>query len=169
PGVTTPVEMIGAVSSRPTSALAPCGAANAAASSSPMTMAAKRSLEAVLVDLDIFPPALDSHPGPGKAPDGDYMRDRRRRIGCSGRLLVTDPGAQADSGRMSDREQRVERVVFETDRHLIAGDMILPASGYQGRFSDSINRGEFEFVQLINVEITSLEHDETSRQPFVAL
>jgi len=70
---------------------------------------------------------------------------------------------------MSDREQRVERVVFETDRHLIAGDMILPASGYQGRFSDSINRGEFEFVQLINVEITSLEHDETSRQPFVAL
>lgn len=73
---------------------------------------------------------------------------------------------------MSDREQRerrVERAAFETDRHLIVGDVILPPSGYQSRFSDSLNRSELEFVQLTNVEISSLENGEASRRPFVVL
>jgi hypothetical protein len=100
------------------------------------------------------------------------MRDRRRWIGFSGRLSGAVEHVGVDSGGVNDeehRERRVERAVFETDRHLIVGDVILPPSGYQSRFSDSINRGEFEFMQLTNVEITSLADGATSQRPFLAL
>ena len=65
--------------------------------------------------------------------------------------------------------RRVERAIFETDRQLIAGDLTLPPAGYQSRFSDSLNRGEFEFVPLTNVEITSLDDGTVTRVPFVVL
>ena len=45
-------------------------------------------------------------------------------------------------------ERRVERAVFETDRHLVVGDVTLPPAGYQSRFSDSLNRGDLDFVPL---------------------
>lgn len=67
------------------------------------------------------------------------------------------------------RERRVERVAFETDRQLIVGDMTLPSAGYRSRFSDSLNRGEFRFVPLTDVEITSLESGETAKLPFVVV
>jgi hypothetical protein len=66
-------------------------------------------------------------------------------------------------------ERRVERAAFETDRHLVVGDVTLPPTGYQSRFSDSINRGELEFVQLTNVEITSLSDGSVDQRPFVVL
>lgn len=65
--------------------------------------------------------------------------------------------------------KRVERVVFETDRQQIAGDMTLPPSGYQSRFSDTLNRGEFEFVPLTNAEVTSLDDGAVTQVPFLAL
>ena len=46
--------------------------------------------------------------------------------------------------------------MFETDRQLIVGDVTLPPEGYQSRFSDSLNRGDHDFIPLTNVEITSL-------------
>lgn len=67
------------------------------------------------------------------------------------------------------RERRVERVAFETDRQRIVGDMTLPSAGYQSRFSDSLNRGEFRFVALTDVEITPLDGGETTRLPFVVV
>lgn len=73
---------------------------------------------------------------------------------------------QADESR--DR-RRVERAVFETDRQLIEGDLTLPPAGYQSRFSDSLNRGEFEFVPLTNVQVTALADGKVSSLPFLVL
>jgi Family of unknown function (DUF6812) len=50
-------------------------------------------------------------------------------------------------------ETRVERVVVETDRHVIAGDLTLPREGYRSRLSDFLNRGDLDFIPLVNVEI----------------
>jgi hypothetical protein len=65
--------------------------------------------------------------------------------------------------------RRVERAVFETDRQLIEGDLTLPPAGYQSRFSDSLNRGEFEFVPLTNATLTSLDDGKVTQLPFVVL
>lgn len=64
---------------------------------------------------------------------------------------------------------RVERAVFETDRQLIVGDVTLPPEGYQSRFSDVLNRHDFDFLPLTNVEITSLADGTVSERPFVVL
>ena len=66
-------------------------------------------------------------------------------------------------------ERRVERAAFETDRQLVVGDVTLPPEGYHSRFSDTLNRGDSEFVSLTNVEITSLADGRVSERPFVAL
>jgi hypothetical protein len=66
-------------------------------------------------------------------------------------------------------ERRVERAVFETDRQLIVGDVTLPPEGYQARFSDVLNRREFEFLSLTDVEITSLVDGNVSERPFLVL
>jgi hypothetical protein len=73
---------------------------------------------------------------------------------------------------MSAAEQtshRVERAVFETDRQLIVGDVTLPPDGYQGRFSDVLNRPDFAFLPLTNVEITSLVDGSVMERPFAAV
>jgi hypothetical protein len=74
------------------------------------------------------------------------------------------PGQEGESV-----ERRVERAVFETDRHLVVGDVTLPPAGYQSRFSDSLNRVEVDFLALTNVEITSLADGEVSERPFAIL
>ncbi len=73
---------------------------------------------------------------------------------------------QASEGR---ERRRVERAVFETDRQLIEGDLTLPPAGYQSRFSDSLNRGEFEFVPLTNAKVTSLADGKVADVPFLVL
>ena len=62
-----------------------------------------------------------------------------------------------------------ERVRFETDRHMVVGDVTLPPEGYQSRFSDAINRGDIAFIPLIDVEITPLEGGVSERREFVVL
>jgi hypothetical protein len=52
-------------------------------------------------------------------------------------------------------ENRVERVVLETPRHRIVGDLTLPREGYRSRLSDFLNRGDLEFIPLVNAEISS--------------
>lgn len=66
-------------------------------------------------------------------------------------------------------ERRTERAAFETDRQLIVGDVTLPPAGYQSRFSDSLNRGDLEFVPLTNVEITSLVDGKVNERPFAVI
>lgn len=78
-------------------------------------------------------------------------------------------GSQVDDPTESRERRRVERAVFETDRQLVEGDLTLPPAGYQSRFSDSLNRGEFEFVPLTNVRMTSLADGKTTEAPFLVL
>ncbi len=72
-------------------------------------------------------------------------------------------------GEGEQNAHRVERVVFETDRQLVVGDVTLPPEGYQSRFSDVLNRRDFDFLPLTNVEITSLIDGKVSERPFVVL
>ena len=53
-------------------------------------------------------------------------------------------------------ETRVERVILETDRHRIVGDLTLPREGYRSRLSDYLNRGDLGFIPLVNAEIRPL-------------
>ncbi|HKO39292.1 MAG TPA: hypothetical protein VJU14_13080 [Solirubrobacterales bacterium] len=78
-------------------------------------------------------------------------------------------GSQVEDPSENRERRRVERAVFETDRQMIEGDLTLPPAGYQSRFSDSLNRGEFEFVPLTNVQITSLVDGKASQIPFLVL
>ena len=66
-------------------------------------------------------------------------------------------------------ERRVERVQFETDRHIIIGNVSLPPEGYQSRFSDSLNRPDVAFIPVVDVEIRPLEGGEAIRRDFIVL
>jgi len=78
-------------------------------------------------------------------------------------------GSQVEDPADTRERRRVERAVFETDRQLIEGDLTLPPAGYQSRFSDSLNRGEFEFLPLTNVKVTSLADGTSDEVPFLVL
>lgn len=65
--------------------------------------------------------------------------------------------------------KRTERVLFETDRHVIVGDMTLPPEGYQARLSDSMNRSDVSFIPLIDVEIHPIGGGDTERLNFVVI
>lgn len=65
--------------------------------------------------------------------------------------------------------RRRERVVFETDRHLVVGDVTLPPEGYQSRFSDAVNRPDIAFIPLLEVEITPLSGGQAKRRDFIVL
>ncbi|HEY5816581.1 MAG TPA: hypothetical protein VIS95_09630 [Solirubrobacterales bacterium] len=69
----------------------------------------------------------------------------------------------------ANSERRRERVVFETDRHLVVGDLTLPPHGYQSRFSDAINRGDIAFIPIVDVEITALDGGEVEQRDFIVL
>ncbi len=69
----------------------------------------------------------------------------------------------------SHQEQRRERAVFETDGHLIAGNVTLPREGYASRFSDALNRGEVGFLPLTEVEITAIATGEVTKREFIVL
>jgi len=62
-----------------------------------------------------------------------------------------------------------ERVLFETDGHVVVGDVTLPPEGYQSRFSDMINRADVAFLPLVDVEITPRGGGEVERHDFVVL
>lgn len=74
-----------------------------------------------------------------------------------------------NSGDLSQKERRVERVQFETDRQRIVGDVTLPPEGYQSRFSDSLNRPDVTFIPLVNAEISSLMGGDVEKRPFMVI
>jgi Family of unknown function (DUF6812) len=53
-------------------------------------------------------------------------------------------------------ENRSIRVVLETDRHRIVGELTLPQEGYRSRLSDFLNQGDLDFVALTNAIV--IEH-----------
>jgi hypothetical protein len=54
-------------------------------------------------------------------------------------------------------EVRLERVVVETDRYRVEGDITLPLEGYRSRLSDYVNRQDQEFLVLVNAELNALD------------
>jgi hypothetical protein len=91
-----------------------------------------------------------------------YSRAGRGAGAARGAVLKTGGGGCRYLGGM---ETRVERVVLETDRHRIVGDLTLAREGYRSRLSDFLNRGDLDFIPLVNAEIHSLNgsgHDERS-------
>jgi hypothetical protein len=52
---------------------------------------------------------------------------------------------------------RRERIVVETDRYRIEGDMTLPREGYRSRLSDHINRRDHEFFTIQDARLTALD------------
>ena len=57
-------------------------------------------------------------------------------------------------------DNRMERIVLETDRHRIVGDLTLPKEGYRSRLSDYLNRGDLDFVPLVNASITPIDSND---------
>ncbi len=70
---------------------------------------------------------------------------------------------------LMEKERRVERVLMETDRQRIVGDITLPPEGYQARFSDSLNRPDVTFIPLVNVELSSLMGGDVAHLPFMVV
>ncbi len=52
---------------------------------------------------------------------------------------------------------RRERVVVETDRYRVEGEMTLPSEGYRSRLSDHVNRRDQEFFTVVDAELTALD------------
>lgn len=70
---------------------------------------------------------------------------------------------------LGQKERRVERIQFETDRQRIVGDVTLPPEGYQSRFSDSLNRVDITFIPLVNAEVSSIMGGDVERRPFMVV
>lgn len=66
-------------------------------------------------------------------------------------------------------ETRVERIVLETDRHRIIGDVTLPREGYRSRLSDYLNRGDLDFIPIVNAELEPLNGGAPETRSFVAV
>ncbi len=67
-------------------------------------------------------------------------------------------------------EQRDERIIVETDRHRITGQLRLPTDGYRSRLTDYLNASERAFLALTDVEVTTLDGStRVERRDFVAL
>lgn len=63
----------------------------------------------------------------------------------------------------------MERIVVETGRHRIVGDLRLPSEGYRSRLSDFLNRSDLEFVALTSARIQPLEGNGSAERPFLAV
>ena len=66
-------------------------------------------------------------------------------------------------------ENRIERVVLETPRHRIVGDLTLPRDGYRSRLTDFLNRGDLDFIPLVNVEVGPINGGELDKREFIAV
>jgi hypothetical protein len=77
-----------------------------------------------------------------------------------------DQGLVRGAGQI---ETRLQRVVLETGRYRISGDLTLPSAGYRSRFSDLLNRDDLAFISLVNAEITPLDGGEVETRPFIAV
>jgi hypothetical protein len=67
-------------------------------------------------------------------------------------------------------ETRRERVILETERHRIVGDVTLPAEGYRSRLSDMLNREGVSFIPLSNAQVIDLRNgDRPEHLDFIAV
>ena len=66
-------------------------------------------------------------------------------------------------------DTRVQRVVIETDRFHIVGDVMLPTEGFRPRLSDVLNRQDTGFIPLVNVELSPAGDGKAESLDFVAV
>ena len=66
-------------------------------------------------------------------------------------------------------ESRIQRVVIQTSRFRIVGDVMLPTEGFRTRLSDVLNRQDIAFIPLVNVELTHVEGGKSESHSFVAV
>jgi len=66
-------------------------------------------------------------------------------------------------------EFKRERVVVETERYSIAGDVTLPAEGFHSRLSDLLNREGVRFIALVNATVTGRDGEPPIQRPFIAV
>jgi len=66
-------------------------------------------------------------------------------------------------------EVRRERVVLETERYRIVGDVTLPAEGFHSRLSDLLNREGVAFIPLIDATISGRNGERPEQRPFIAV
>jgi hypothetical protein len=64
---------------------------------------------------------------------------------------------------------RRERVVLETERYRIVGEVTLPAEGFRGRLSDLLNREGVHFIPLVNATISGRSGEQPEERPFIAV
>jgi len=58
---------------------------------------------------------------------------------------------------MSPIDVRCKRIVVETDRYRVEGDVTLPQESYRNLLADYMNHREEEFLFLTNVEMIALD------------
>jgi hypothetical protein len=66
-------------------------------------------------------------------------------------------------------ENRHQRLLIETDRHRIRGEVTLAREGYRSRISDMLNASERDFIALTHVTIDPLDGGEQLTADFVAV
>jgi hypothetical protein len=66
-------------------------------------------------------------------------------------------------------ETRVQRVVLETTRFRIVGNVTLPTEGFRTRLSDVLNRQDTGYIPLVDVELTPADGSETQKLGFAAV
>ena len=66
-------------------------------------------------------------------------------------------------------DTRVQRVVLETTRFRIIGDVTLPTEGFRTRLSDVLNRQDTGYIPLVDVELTPADGGETQKLAFAAV
>jgi hypothetical protein len=54
-------------------------------------------------------------------------------------------------------DQRLKRIIAETERYRITGFLRLPPDGYRSRLSDYLNAPERSFLPLTDVELSPLD------------
>jgi Family of unknown function (DUF6812) len=66
-------------------------------------------------------------------------------------------------------DSRNERVIIETERYRITGDLTLPRDGYRSRMTDFLNAAERDFIALTAVTLEPLDGGEEFDREFIAV
>ena len=68
-------------------------------------------------------------------------------------------------------QHRNERVVIETERYRVTGELMLPSTGYRSRLTDFLASAEQEFIALTDVELQPVGNGagDAERHPYVAV
>lgn len=64
---------------------------------------------------------------------------------------------------------RRQRIVVETERYKVIGDVTLPVEGFQGRLSDLLNREGVHFIPLVDATVIGRNGEPPEQRAFVAV